>query len=103
MALREWLLLFVDFIATKHGMYEVLNSIVGGTSDLYSASTAQVKQAISRLVDRAVASADIRLDLDPLDLLRALAGVANLGSGPDGERAAKRLIDILIAGFRARS
>jgi hypothetical protein len=36
MALREWLLLFVDYIATKHGMYEVLNSIVGGTSDLYS-------------------------------------------------------------------
>jgi AcrR family transcriptional regulator len=102
-ALREWLLLFVDYIATKHGMYEVLNSIVGGTSQLYSASTAQVTQAIARLVDRAVASADIRLDLDPLDLLRALAGVANIGSGADGERAAKRLIDILIAGIRARS
>jgi AcrR family transcriptional regulator len=102
-ALREWLLLFVDYIATKHGMYEVLNSIDGGTSDLYSASTAQVKQAIAKLVDRAVASGDIRLDLDSLDLLRALAGVANIGLGPDGERAAKRLVDILIAGLRTRS
>jgi AcrR family transcriptional regulator len=102
-ALREWLLLFVDYIATKHGMYEALNSIVGGTSDLYSASTAQVKRAISQLVDRAVASGDIRLDLDPLDLLRALAGVANIGLGSDGERAAKRLVDILIAGVRTRS
>ena len=37
------------------------------------------------------------------NLLRALAGVANISSGPDGERAAKRLIDILIAGIRARS
>jgi AcrR family transcriptional regulator len=101
MALREWLLLFVDYIATKHGMYEVLNSI--GTSDLYSASTAQMKQAIGKLVDRAVASGDIRLDLDPLDLLRALAGVANIGLGPDGEQAAKRLVDILIAGVRMRS
>ena len=100
-ALREWLLLFVDYIATKHGMYEVLNAIVGGTSDLYSASRVQMKQTIGRLVDRAVTSADIRLDLDPLDLLRALAGVANIGSGPAGERAAKRLIDILIAGIRA--
>jgi hypothetical protein len=36
----------------------------------YSASTAQVKQAITKLVDSAVASGDIRLDLDPLDLLR---------------------------------
>ena len=102
-ALREWLQLFVDYIATKHGMHEVLNSIVGGTSDLYSASTAQVKQAIAKLVDRAVASGDIRLDLDPLDLLRALAGVANIGLGPDGERAAKNLVDILIAGLRTRS
>ena len=101
-ALREWLLLFVDYIATKHGMYEVLNSIVGGTSDLYSASTAQVKQAIAKLVNRAVASGDIRLDLDPLDLLRALAGVANIGLGPDGERAAKSLVDILIAGVRTQ-
>jgi AcrR family transcriptional regulator len=102
-ALREWLLLFVDYIATKHGMSEVLNSIVGGTSDLYSASTARVKHAISKLVDRAVASGDIRLDLDPLDLLRALAGVANIGLGPDGERAAKSMVDILIAGVRMRS
>ena len=102
-ALREWLLLFVDYVATKHGMYEVLNSIVGGTSDLYSASTAQVKQAIAKLVDRAVANGDIRLDLDSLDLLRALAGVANIGQGPDGERAAKRLVDILIAGVRTRT
>jgi AcrR family transcriptional regulator len=102
-ALREWLLLFVDYIATKHGMHEVLNSIVGGTSDLYSVSTAQMKQAIAKLADRAVASGDIRLDLDPLDLLRAIAGVANIGLGPDGERAAKRLVDILIVGVRTRS
>ena len=102
-ALREWLLLFVDYIATKHGMSEVLNSIVDGASDLHSASTAQVKQAIAKLADRAVLSGDIRLELDPLDLLRALAGVANIGLGPDGERAAKQMVDILIAGVRLRS
>jgi hypothetical protein len=35
------------------------------------------------------------------DLLRAL--VANIGLGPDGERAAKRLVDILIAGVRTQA
>ena len=102
-ALREWLLLFVDYMATKHGMYEALNSIVGGTSELYSASTEQMKQAIATLIDRAVTSGDIRLDIDPLDLLRALAGVANMSAGPDGEHAAKRMVDILIAGIRTRT
>ena len=102
-ALREWLLLFVDYMAAKHGIYEALNSIVGGTSDLYSASTAQVKQAIARLIDRAVASGDVGLDFDPLDLLRALAGVANISSGPDGKQAARRMVDILIAGVRIQT
>ena len=49
-----------------------------------------------------VPPAGVIIDLDPLDLLRALAGVANVGLGPDGERAAKNLVDILIAGVRTR-
>ena len=102
-ALREWLLLFVDHMATKHGMSEALNSIVGGPSELYSVSAEQMKRAIAKLIDRAVASGDIRLDLDPLDLLRALAGVANISSGPDGKQAAKRMVDILIAGVRTQT
>jgi hypothetical protein len=46
---------------------------------------------------------DICLDLDPLDLLRALASVANIGLGPDGQQAAKRMVDILIAGVRTQT
>src|SRR3984885_15824882 len=48
-ALREWLQLFVDYMATKHGMYDALNSIVGGTSELYSASAEQMTRAIAKL------------------------------------------------------
>ncbi len=100
-ALRDWLVLFVDYLATKRDMAEALNSLVGGVSDLQSASSIQVKQAISDLVGRAVRTGDIRQDVEPLDLLRALAGVATIGAGPDGEMAAKRMVDILIAGLRA--
>lgn len=102
-ALREWLLLFVDYMATKRGMYEALNSIVGGTSELYSASSEQMKRAIAKLIDRAVESGDIRLDIDPIDLLRALAGVTNVSPGPDGTQAAKRMVDILMAGIQTRA
>lgn len=97
-ALREWLLLFVDYLVTKHGMADVLKSIVGSSS--YAASGKQVKQAIAGLVEKAVKSGDISLDIEPLDLLRALSGVANLSAGPQSKEAAKRLVDILIAGIR---
>jgi AcrR family transcriptional regulator len=101
-ALREWLLLFVDYMATKHGMVEALNSMAGGRPELYSASTDQIKRAIVKLIDRASASGVIRFDADPLDLLRALAGVANKSFGADGTQAAKHMVDVLIAGIRAQ-
>ena len=99
-ALREWLLVFVNYLDAKHGMAEVLNSLVGGASALYAESGAQMKQAAAMLVANAVAGGEIRLDMEPLDLLRALAGVMGKGSGPDGKRAARQMVDILIAGMR---
>jgi AcrR family transcriptional regulator len=101
-ALREWLLVFVDYLDAKYGMAAVLNLLVSGTSALYADSSATMKQAIAKLTDAAVASGDIRMDMEPLDLLRALAGVMNREPEPDGKRAARRLVDILVAGISAR-
>jgi AcrR family transcriptional regulator len=99
-ALRAWMLLFVDYIAAKNLIAPALNNIVGGPSKLFDTTGAQIKGAINLLVKRAVESGDIRPDLDPVDLLRALVGVSNVASGPDWVQSAKRLVDILILGSR---
>lgn len=101
-ALREWLLVFVDYLNAKYGMAEVLNLLVGGTSALYAESGARMNEAIAKLMDDAVASGAIRMDMEPLDLLRALAGVMNRKPGPDSRRAARRMVDILLAGISTR-
>jgi AcrR family transcriptional regulator len=99
-ALRAWMLLFVDYIATKQIIAPALNTLVGKPSKLFDASGTLIKTAIHALVSRAIESGDIRADLDPLDLLRALVGVSNVASGPDWSQSAKRLVQILIAGSR---
>jgi AcrR family transcriptional regulator len=99
-ALRSWMLLFVDYIAAKQIIAPALNTIVGGPSKLFEATGAQVKGAIHSLIERAIESGDIRSDLDPLDLLRALVGVSNVASGPDWAQSARRLVEILILGSR---
>ena len=99
-ALRAWMLLFVDYIATKQIIAPILNTLVGGPSKMYEASRAQVQGAIHALVKRAIKSGDISRDLDPFDLLRALVGVSNVASGPDWQQSARRLVDILITGSR---
>jgi AcrR family transcriptional regulator len=99
-ALRAWMLLFVDYIATKHLIAPALNTLVGGPSKMYEASRAQITGAIDALVKRAIASGDIRPDLEPFDLVRALIGVSNVASTPDWQQSARRLVDILISGSR---
>jgi AcrR family transcriptional regulator len=99
-ALRSWMLLFVDHMAAKQIIAPALNSIVGGTSRLYEGSRGQIRGAIDTLAKRAIHNGDIRSDLDPFDLLRALIGVASVANSPDWQLSAKRLVDILITGSR---
>src|SRR6266481_4766425 len=49
-ALRAWMLLFVDYIATKQIIAPALNTLVGGPSKVYEASGAQITGAIHALV-----------------------------------------------------
>ena len=100
-ALRAWMRLFVDYIAAKQVIAPALNGLVGGTSALYAQSGIVLQGAIDTLVAAAVASGDLNAEIEPIDLLRALAGVSNFSAGPGWETSAKRLVDILIAGSRA--
>ncbi len=99
-ALRAWLLLFVDYIAAKHLIAPALNALLGDPKKVFEASYVRIWEAIRKLVKRAIDSGDIRSDLDPIDLLRALIGVANVATSPDWQQSARRLVDILIVGSR---
>ena len=99
-ALRAWMLLFVDYIATKQIIAPALNAMVGGPAKLFDSSGQMIKDAIASLTKRAVESGNIRDDLEPLDLLRALVGVSNVASGAGWVESAKRLVDILMLGSR---
>jgi AcrR family transcriptional regulator len=99
-ALRAWLLLFVDAIAAKQLIGPALNTLLGDPKKVFEASYAKMYEAIRALVKRGVESGDVRKDLEPMDLLRAIVGVANVASIPDWKQSARRLVDILIAGSR---
>ena len=90
----------MDHIAAKQIIAPVLNALIGDPKKVFESSHGQIWEAIRSLVKRAIKSGDIRKDLDPIDLLRALIGVSNVATGPDWQQSAKRLVDILITGSR---
>jgi len=99
-ALRAWLLLFVEAIAAKKIILPALNTHAGRHSTGVEGSYAAIHDAVRTLARRAVRSGDLRRDLDPVDLLRALVGVSLVAADRDWQSRATRLVDILIAGSR---
>src|ERR1700726_3932735 len=77
-ALRAWMVLFIDYIAAKQIIAPVLNALAGDPKKVFEASYRQIWEAIRALVKRAIKSGDVRKGLDPIDLLRALIGVAHV-------------------------
>jgi AcrR family transcriptional regulator len=101
-ALHQWMHLFVNYIATKRLIAPSLAAAVGRTSAPHATPAELITRAISTLVKNAVRSGDVRKDIDPSDLLRALVGVSYGNPDAGWESSARRLIDILMDGLRCK-
>jgi AcrR family transcriptional regulator len=99
-ALRAWLLVFIDYIAAKKIIAPALNAMAGGPSRVYQQTTRLMEEAAKALASSAVASKDLRPDVDPMDMLRAIYGVSGAGNTGDWLAKARRFVDILIQGSR---
>lgn len=99
-ALRAWLLAFIDYIAAKKLIAPLLNAMSGGPSRVFEQTNRVMEEAARSLAARAVESRDLRPDIDPMDMLRALYGISTAGSGRDWPEKARLFVDILLQGSR---
>src|ERR1700750_1568764 len=102
-ALRRWLRSNVEFVATKKGMSAALAIAVQGSSELSVYSFARLTQAVGALLDRAVAAGEIRSDIGPEDLLRALVGMCYMHDQPGWQKSVIRLVDVFVDGLRVQT
>jgi AcrR family transcriptional regulator len=102
-ALRHWLRSNVEFVATKKGMSAALALAVNNSSELTAYSFERLTKAVGRLLDRAVMAGEIRADISPEDLLRALVGMCYLHDQPGWQASVLRLLDVFIDGLRRPS
>ncbi|NJC12716.1 AcrR family transcriptional regulator [Micromonospora profundi] len=97
-ALTQWIDLFVDFLVTKHGLAEALQSDNAAFQTLHAYFIDRLVPVCAELLSAASAAGEIRPDVGALVLLR---GVGNLCIGADDPRYdARRMVGILIAGLR---
>jgi AcrR family transcriptional regulator len=101
-SLRQWMHSLVKFVATKKGMSTALALAVSKDSDLFSYSSDLLMRSVGGLLDRAIAAGEIRNDVSPGDLLRAVVGMCYTHDQPGWQTNVLRLADIFVDGLCIR-
>ena len=102
-ALRRWLKSNVEFVATKKGMLAALALTVHSSSEPYAHTFERLAEAAGALLDRAVAAGEIRADISPEELLRALFGMCYMHDQPSLQKSVLRLVDVFVDGLLVRA
>jgi AcrR family transcriptional regulator len=103
-ALARWLQRSLDYMATKRGLGESLLIILRNKPELLVTQQGEgFPQALRRLVDAAVAAGSIRADVEIEDIMQALMGIYAAPASPDWHRRSGRVLDLLMAGLRAKA
>lgn len=101
-ALRMWMDLFADWLATKHGMTETLLAMIDTGEISLAPSRRELLAAIAAMLGAGAAAGEIRADVSAEDVADALLGILAV-SGRSGQRGkAQRLLDLLSDGLRPR-
>lgn len=98
-ALARWIDLFVDFLVTKHGLAEALQSDDAAFANLHAYFIDRLTPVCAELLDTAARAGEIRPDIEALELMR---GVGSLCAGTDKDPRydARRMVELLLAGLR---
>jgi AcrR family transcriptional regulator len=99
-ALSEWMLRFVDYIAAKRGMADSLKLLVASNSEFFAESSGRIPAALQKLVDAAIATGTIRADIESSDVLHALSGIYSAPKTPQWRERSKRMVALLMDGLR---
>ncbi|WFU85601.1 TetR/AcrR family transcriptional regulator [Bradyrhizobium sp. CIAT3101] len=101
-ALRRWLGSTVEFVATKKGMSAALALTFQSSSELAAFSMDRLTRAVGSLLDRAVAAGQMRADISPEDLFRALIGMCYMHDQPGWQSSVLRMLDVFVDGLRVQ-
>jgi len=100
-ALTRWLHRYAGFIATKRGLAAALHSGDPAFSPLPAYFRQQLEPALKSLLDAAEVTGAIRSDVEPYELLHAVASLCAPAHGPNPGQV-QRMIELLIDGLRFR-
>jgi AcrR family transcriptional regulator len=100
-AMRRWMDLFGDWLATKHGMIDTLLAMIDAGEIAHAETRAELLAAITAILDAGGAAGDLRTDVSADDIAASLIGTFTVAGRPGQHAQVERLLNLLMDGLRA--
>jgi AcrR family transcriptional regulator len=99
-AMRRWMDLFADWLATKHGMLDTLLAMIESGEIAEAQTRTELLEAITTILDAGSAAGDLRADISAEDIAASLIGIFTVAGKPEHHAQAGRLLNLLMDGLR---
>ncbi|WP_280334839.1 TetR/AcrR family transcriptional regulator [Nocardia wallacei] len=99
-AMRRWMDLFGDWIATKNGMLDTLRAAIETGEIAHGRTRTELLAAITTILDAGHAVDELRRDVTAEDIAANLIGIFTVAPKPQQEALAGRLLNLLMDGLR---
>jgi AcrR family transcriptional regulator len=99
-AMRRWMDLFADWVATKMGMLSTMLAMIEAGDINHDESGRRIRESIDLILVAGAVAGDIRSDAGAEDVTASLIGILTVAGSP---AQAERLLDLLMDGLRPRA
>ena len=101
-ALRRWMDLFGEWIATKSGMIDTLLAMIESGAIAHHQTQSELTAAVDALIAAGTAAGELRAGITAEDIAASLIGIYTVAPLPEHRDRARRLLDIVMDGLRPR-
>jgi AcrR family transcriptional regulator len=98
-AMRRWMDLFTEWMATKNGMLDTLRAMISNEQLGSGHTRAELLAAIEKVLTAGRAAGDICADVTPEDIAAALIGISTVAPITANREQTARLLDIFMNGL----
>jgi AcrR family transcriptional regulator len=101
-ALRRWMDLFGDWVATKNGMLDTLVAMVESGEIPHARTRTELLAAIDGILDAGRGTGELRADVSAEDIAAGLIGIFTVAKPPQHAARVSRLLEIFMDGLRSQ-
>ncbi|WP_255221624.1 SbtR family transcriptional regulator [Rhodococcus wratislaviensis] len=101
-AMRRWMWQYIDYVATKRGMAEVLRHVASGQDDFFNPTREKLLEAMRTLLDAGMTAGAFRTDVNAKQLFQVTTAVCLASDDSEWKEHSRKIMAVFLDGLVLR-